>query len=78
MTCGWTCASCTRALCNNHPKPEDSAYPLWMGLPLETKLTRAQLAERADECLGVKRKPAERSAALAAAPRHAHPRGQAA
>lgn len=34
-----------------------------MGLPLETKLTRTQLAERVDECLGVQRKPAERSAA---------------
>lgn len=52
-----------QALCKNHPKPEDSAYPLWMGLPLETKLTRTQLAERVDECLGVQRKPAERSAA---------------
>ena len=52
-----------QALCKNHPKPEDSAYPLWMGLPLETKLTRTQLAERVDECLGVQRKPTERSAA---------------
>ncbi|MEY4908946.1 MAG: hypothetical protein RL260_2664 [Pseudomonadota bacterium] len=52
-----------QALCNNHPKPEESAYPLWMGLPLESKLTRVELAERVDACLGVQRKPAERSAA---------------
>ena len=52
-----------QALCNNHPKPDESAYPLWMGLPPETKLTRVELAERVDACLGVQRKPAERSAA---------------
>lgn len=52
-----------QALCNNHPKPDESAYPLWMGLPPETKLTRVELAERVDACLGVQRKPTERSAA---------------
>ena len=52
-----------QALCNNHPKPEENAYPLWMGLPLESKLARAELATRADACLGVQRKPAERSPA---------------
>jgi len=52
-----------QALCHNHPTPGDSAYPLWMGLPPETKLSRVELAERADACLGVQRKPAERSAA---------------
>ena len=52
-----------QALCHNHPKPEESAYPLWMGLPPESKLSRAELAERVDTCLGVQRKPAERSAA---------------
>lgn len=52
-----------QSLCNNHPKPDESAYPLWMGLPPETKLTRVELAERVDACLGVQRKPTERSAA---------------
>ena len=52
-----------QALCQNHPKPEEGAYPLWMGLPLDRKLTRAELATRVDTCLGVQRKPAERSAA---------------
>ena len=52
-----------QALCNNHPKPDESPYPLWMGLPPETKLTRVELAERVDACLGVQRKPTERSAA---------------
>lgn len=52
-----------QALCHNHPKPEESAYPLWMGLPPESKLSRAELAERVDACLGVQHKPTERSAA---------------
>lgn len=52
-----------QTLCQNHPKPEEPPYPLWMGLPLDAKLGRAELAARADACLGVQRKPAERSAA---------------
>ena len=52
-----------QALCNNHPKPDESPYPLWMGLPPETKLARVELAERGHACLGVQRKPTERSAA---------------
>ncbi len=52
-----------QAVCANHPKPDEPAYPLWQGLPLDSKLTRAELATRVDECTGVRRKPAERSAA---------------
>jgi len=52
-----------QALCQNHPGPDESAYPLWMGLPPDTKLTRAELAERVDACLGTQHKPAERSPA---------------
>lgn len=48
-------------LCNNHPRPDEPQYPLWMGLPKDSKLTRAQLAARVDECLGLS-KPAQRSA----------------
>lgn len=49
-------------LCGNHPKADEPQYPLWMGLPADSKLTRAELAQRADECLGLRKKPADRSA----------------
>ena len=39
-------------LCNNHPRPTEQAYPLSIGLPTDSKLTRAELAQRANECLG--------------------------
>lgn len=48
-------------LCHNHPRPDELQYPLWMGLPKDSTLTRAQLAARVDECLGLS-KPAQRSA----------------
>ena len=46
-----------QALCDNHPRPDEPAYPLWQGLPLDNKMTRAELSERIDACTGV-RKPA--------------------
>jgi alpha-beta hydrolase superfamily lysophospholipase len=49
-------------LCNNHPRPDEPAYPLWMGVPADSTLTRAQLAARVDECLGVRKPAAQRSA----------------
>jgi len=49
-------------LCNNHPRADEPAYPLWMGLPVDSKLTRAELANRVDECLGVRKPAAERTA----------------
>ncbi|MBX3607376.1 MAG: hypothetical protein KF788_18995 [Piscinibacter sp.] len=48
-------------LCGNHPRADEPAYPLWMGLPADSRLTRAELAARADECLGVRRPAAQRS-----------------
>lgn len=39
-------------LCNNHPKPDEKQYPLWMGVPEDSKLTRQELAARVTECLG--------------------------
>lgn len=50
------------AVCGNHPKPGEAQYPLWQGLPLEAKLTRAELAARVNECTGVKKKPDQRTA----------------
>ena len=55
-----------QALCNNHPRPDEPAYPLWMGLPAESKLTRAELATRVDDCLGVRKRPEQRSPEQAA------------
>ena len=49
-------------LCGNHPLPDEAAYPLWMGLPLGSPLTRAELANRVDACLGLKQPAAQRSA----------------
>ncbi|MES2957290.1 MAG: hypothetical protein V4792_03830 [Pseudomonadota bacterium] len=49
-------------LCANHPRPDEPAYPLWQGLPEGGTMTRADLAQRVDACLGVQRPAAERSA----------------
>lgn len=56
-----------QAVCRNHPRPDEPGYPLWMGYPLIAgkvqPMTRAQLAERVDECTGLSRPAAQRSAA---------------
>lgn len=48
-------------LCNNHPLPAEPSYPLWMGLPLDSPLTRAELARRVNDCTGVRLPAAQRS-----------------
>lgn len=48
-------------LCNNHPRPDEPAYPLWRGLPDNSPLTPAQLATRTRDCLGVGLPAAQRS-----------------
>jgi pimeloyl-ACP methyl ester carboxylesterase len=48
-------------LCGNHPRPDEPAYPLAIGLPVESRLTNAELAARADECLGVRKPAAQRT-----------------
>jgi pimeloyl-ACP methyl ester carboxylesterase len=50
-----------QALCHNHPRPDEPAYPLWQGLPEGTRMTRAELNRRIDECTGLSRPAAERS-----------------
>lgn len=56
-----------QAVCGNHPAPGEPNYPLWMGQPVNPNggpgLNRDQLADRLDACTGVRRKPAERTAA---------------
>jgi pimeloyl-ACP methyl ester carboxylesterase len=49
-------------LCSNHPRPDEPAYPLWMGLPEGSTMTAADLAARARECLGLGLPAAQRSA----------------
>lgn len=48
-------------LCKNHPRMDEPQYPLSIGLPAESKLTNAELAARADECLGVRKPAAQRT-----------------
>jgi alpha-beta hydrolase superfamily lysophospholipase len=50
-----------QAVCNNHPQPDEPAYPLWQGLPQASPLTREELARRVDACTGVRKPPAERT-----------------
>jgi len=47
--------------CHNHPRPDEPQYPLWMGLPQGSKLNRADLALRVDDCTGLRLPPAQRS-----------------
>ena len=48
-------------VCRNHPRPDEEQYPLWMGVPPNSKLTRAELAARIDECTGIRKPAAQRS-----------------
>ena len=48
-------------LCKNHPRPEEPQYSLAIGLPADSKLNNAELATRADECLGVRKPAAQRT-----------------
>nr|WP_326538442.1 hypothetical protein [Pseudorhodoferax sp.] len=49
-------------LCNNHPRPDEPAYPLWQGLPADSPLTAAELTRRVNDCLGTGKPAAQRSA----------------
>ena len=53
-------------LCNNHPRPDEPAYPLPIGLPADSKLVNADVAKRVDECLGAGRPAAQRTPEQAA------------
>ncbi|MCU0927073.1 MAG: alpha/beta hydrolase [Hydrogenophaga sp.] len=48
-------------LCNNLPRPDEPPYSLAIGLPADSKLTNAEVAARADECLGVRKPAAQRT-----------------
>ena len=53
--------------CHNHPRPDETQYPLNIGLPPDSRLSRADLVARVDQCTGVGRKAAERTPAQARA-----------
>ena len=48
-------------LCNNLPLATEPTYSLAIGLPADSKLTNAEVASRADECLGVRKPAAQRT-----------------
>lgn len=48
-------------LCHNHPRTDEPQYPLWMGLPTDAKLTRTELAQRVNECTGLRLPAGQRS-----------------
>lgn len=52
-------------LCNNHPRPDEAQYPLWMGLPAGSKMSSADLAGRVNDCLGLNKPAAQRTPAQA-------------
>jgi len=47
--------------CKNLPRPDEKPYPIWMGLPSDSKLTLDELTARVDECTGVTKPAAARS-----------------
>jgi hypothetical protein len=49
--------------CKNLPGPDEPAYPLWNGLPTESKLTLKGLEAAVDACTGLAHAAAERSEA---------------
>ncbi len=53
-------------LCNNHPRPDEPSYPLPIGLPADSKLSSADVAQRTNECLGTGRPAAQRTPEQAA------------
>ncbi len=50
-----------QSLCQNHPRPDEAAYPLPIGLPTDSKLTPADVAARVNECLGTATPVAQRT-----------------
>jgi pimeloyl-ACP methyl ester carboxylesterase len=49
-------------LCRNHPRPDEPQYPLSLGLPADSQLTPAELANRVNACLGLRKPAAQRTA----------------
>jgi hypothetical protein len=52
-----------QALCGNHPRPDETQYPLNIGLPAGSKLGNDELRRRVNECLALDKPAAQRTAA---------------
>jgi GNAT superfamily N-acetyltransferase len=48
--------------CKNLPQPDEPQYPLWMGLAADSKMTLKDLQALIDDCTGVSKPAAERTA----------------
>lgn len=50
-----------QSLCNNHPRPTETQYPLHLGLPAGVTMTQSDLSARVNECLGLHKPAGERT-----------------
>lgn len=50
-----------QALCENHPRADETQYPLWQGLPKDMKISKEDLAQRVNDCLGLDKPDSERT-----------------
>jgi pimeloyl-ACP methyl ester carboxylesterase len=47
--------------CKNLPRLNEAQYPLWLGIPADSKMTVKDLEARVDECTGISKPAAERT-----------------
>jgi len=47
--------------CRNHPSADEAVYPVWQGLPRDSRMTRSDLRVRVEACTGLDRPPAQRT-----------------
>src|SRR5262249_52140579 len=47
--------------CKNLPRADEPQYPLWMGMPADSKMTLADMQKLVDECTGVAKPAATRT-----------------
>ncbi|HXJ03230.1 MAG TPA: hypothetical protein VNH44_18575 [Micropepsaceae bacterium] len=47
--------------CKNLPRAGEAQYPLWLGIPADSKMTLKEMEARVDECTGVSKPAAERT-----------------
>lgn len=52
--------------CHNHPGPDETAYPLWQGLPAGSRMNREELRRRVQDCTGLDSETAARTPEQAA------------
>lgn len=73
-TRGYTFRADLRAVyqfyCRNHPRPTETQYPLWQGLPEGAAMPRADIAARVEDCTGLSLAPEARTRAQADALRN--------